>query len=241
MEYDLKKFLDLSFPLLEKFRDIAPGSFRHCQIVANICESIALDLNLNIDLVKCAALYHDIGKMNSPEFFSENQPQDYNPHDKLKASISYQIISKHVGDSILILLQYPDIPKKVLDIISQHHGNSIIRAFYNKSSDSPEDNFRYKCQTPKCKESSVLMIVDSCEATVRSLINGKDNNEIISDTINSTINKLIDDNQLNYMRIGTLKIVKKILIKDLQSIHHKRILYEKNDEKTIGEIKGDKK
>ena len=231
-----KKFFDPSFPLLEKFRDIAPGSFKHCQNVANICESIAAELGLDTDLLKCAALYHDIGKMNSPIFFSENQGDNSNPHDNISSDVSYLIVSKHVGDSVLLLLEIKDMPRKVIEIVSQHHGNTVLQSFFNKSKDDVEDHFRYRCSKPKSTEASVLMIVDGVEATARALFNNKaekdeDNMDFISKAINGTIDRLVDDQQLDTIQIGVLRTVKKILFKELESTYHKRVTYDKETEK----------
>ena len=233
-----KKIFDASFPLLDKFREMAPGSYKHCQNVSNICENVAIELELDIDLLKCAALFHDIGKINNPLYFSENQ-NDSNVHDSLDPYMSYQIITRHVGDSIVHLLQVPEIPTEVIEIISQHHGTTILQAFYKKTKKEPEDRFRYKCSKPSTDEAAILMIVDSVEATARSMFgNDPDNNKFINDAINGTINRLVDDGQLDNLKIGTLKIVKKVLFKELESIYHKRVTYELD--KTVGDLKTEK-
>lgn len=234
-----KKFFEPAFPLLDKFRELAPGTYKHCQNVSNICESIAIELDLNVDLIKCSALFHDVGKITNPSFFSENQSNGVNPHDNLDPYISYQIITRHVGDSVLYLLQIEDIPQEVIKIVSQHHGNTILNAFYNKcSNDEPEDKYRYKCSKPTSTEAAILMIVDSIEATSRSIFNsGETEDKFIKEAINSTIERLVDDGQLDNMKIGTLKVVKKILFKELESIYHKRVTYE--SQKTIGDAKAE--
>lgn len=235
-----KKFFDPSFPLLDKFREVASGSHKHCQNVSNICESIAVELDLNIDLIKCSALYHDIGKMNNPGYFSENQSNGNNPHNDLTPLISYSIVSRHVGDSVLYLLQIPEIPREVIEIVSQHHGNTVLMAFFNKAKSEPEDLFRYKSGRPRTTEASVLMIVDSVEATARALFNNhadeEDKSEFIHTAIISTVDRLSDDDQLDTMQIGTLKVVKKILFKELESIYHKRVMYE-DKSPTVAEVK----
>lgn len=234
-----KKFFEPTFPLLDKFRELAPGTYKHCQNVSNICESIAAELDLNIDLIKCAALFHDVGKIVNPSFFSENQSNGTNPHDNLDPYISYQIITRHVGDSVLYLLQIEDMPQEVIKIVSQHHGNTILKAFYNKcSNDEPEDKYRYKCSKPTSIEAAILMIVDSIEATSRSMFNsGETEDKFIKESINGTIERLVDDGQVDNMKIGTLKVVKKILFKEFESIYHKRVAYE--SQKTIGDAKAE--
>ena len=130
---DIKKFLDPSFPLFDKFREIAPGTLRHCQNVANLCESVAIELGLDVDVMKLSALFHDVGKINNPKFFTENQNGEGNPHDDLDPFVSHAIITRHVGDSILILLQFEDFPREVLEIISQNHGNTVLKIIANKT------------------------------------------------------------------------------------------------------------
>lgn len=235
-----KKLLDTSFPLIDKFKEIAPGTFKHCQSVSIICESIAIELDMNVDLLKCAGLYHDIGKMNNPKCFSENQDAD-NMHDELDASVSYQLITRHVGDSINKVLQVKGMPIEVMQIISQHHGDTVMKVFFDKSKSKNEDEYRYKCEKPQSPEASILMIVDSCEAMVRAIMNSsdfkdEDNTDIITNSVAGIIDRLIDDGQLDNMKIGTLKVAKRIIIKELETAYHKRLVYG-DESKTIGETK----
>lgn len=237
-----KKWMDQTYPLLDKFRTLASGTFKHCQNVSLMCETVAVELDLNVDIIKLAAMYHDIGKINNPLYFSENQDQD-NVHDNLDPSISLQIITKHVGDSILYLLQIPDMPNEVIQIISQHHGDSVVQAFYNKACKDKsvsEDKFRYKCSKAVSDEALILMICDSVEATARSLYNNRANGEdFILDALDKTITRLMNDQQLDNMKIGTLNITKKILTKELESIYHKRVSY--TDNKTVAELREETK
>jgi len=226
----LKDILDSTYPLLETFREVAPGTFKHCQNVCNICEYIATELKLNVDLLKASALYHDIGKMWNPLCFSENQETE-NPHDDLDPSISYHLLTKHVGDSILILSNIDGIPKEMLDIISTHHGDTVLQSIFNKTKNKIEDNFRYKTKKPKTSEAAILMIVDSIEATARSLYNsGKlDDTKSRKNVIDSSIDKLGNDGQLDVVKFGVIRQVKGILIKELEAIYHKRVSYEEED------------
>ena len=231
-----KELFDSKFPLTDKFRSIAPGSYKHCQNVANICETIASGLGLNVDLLKISAIFHDCGKMNNPAYFTENQSNGSNVHDKLEPYVSYQIITRHVGDSVLHLLQIKNMPIEVIEIVSQHHGNTILKTFFSKAQGEPEEKYRYLCSQPISAEALILMIVDSVEATSRSLfLNEEAKEDFIPKAINGTIERLMDDNQLDNMKIGVLNITKKLLFKELESIYHKRASYE--DTPTIGEIK----
>lgn len=238
---ETKDLLDIKLPLLEKFREIAPGTFRHCQNVSILCESIALELDLDTDLMKIAGLYHDIGKMNAPDMFSENQNGD-NPHDKLDPAISFQIITRHVGDSVIKVLQLDDFPDKLrlMNLISQHHGNTVLRLIYKKSKSKVDDTYRYKTPAPDCLEAAVLMICDSVEATARSL----DSKNELGDkkdrraVINTTVDRLMHDFQLDDIRVGDLRTIKNILYKEMENIYHQREKYgnEKKEVKNEDDI-----
>ena len=143
-EFTFKNLLDSKFPLLEKFRDVAPGSFRHSQNVSQLCESVAMDLELDTDMMKCAGLYHDIGKINAPEIFSENQ-NGKNMHDDLDPNISYHLITRHVGDTVTRLLEIPDFAGKLtlMNIVSQHHGIFTLLGVAGVSF-MPEQNQKWK-------------------------------------------------------------------------------------------------
>ena len=226
---ETKDLIDIKTPLLEKFREIAPGTFRHSQNVSLLCESIAVELDLNVDLMRAAGLYHDIGKMNAPEMFSENQTGEDNVHDKLDPLISYQIITRHVGDSVVKILQLPDFPDKIklMDMISQHHGNTILRFFYKKSKSKVDDTYRYKTPSPASIEAAVLMICDSVEATARSL----DSNDKLDESkdrravVNTTVDRLTQDYQLDDIKVGDLRTIKNMLYKEMENIYHKREAY----------------
>lgn len=227
----LRKFLNPKIPILSMFRDKAPGTFKHSVNVSMLCESVALALNLDVDLMKVSAMYHDIGKVNYPSAFSENQ-NGKNIHDDLDPWISYQIITRHVPDSVLILLNLKGMDDDVMKIVSQHHGDTILRYFYDKAGkDVVDDIFRYKCEKPKSIEAAVLMICDSVEATSRSLAsNGAlEKTEQRRSVVDSTVRRLSNDDQLDDMKVGQLKIVKKTLFKELENIYHKREPYPEDD------------
>ena len=236
---ETKDLLDIKLPLLETLREMAPGTFRHSQNVSLLCESIAVELDLDVDLLKVAGLYHDVGKMNAPDIFSENQKDEDNVHDKLDPLISYQIITRHVGDSVVKILHLPDFPDKVklMDIISQHHGNTILKSIFNKSKSKVEDAYRYKTPAPESLEAAVLMICDSVEATSRSL----DSKDELSDSkdrravINTTVDRLMQDYQLDDIKVGALRKIKSILYKEMENIYHKREKYGKEKEEKKSE------
>jgi len=230
---DLKILLDTSYPLLKKFRETCPGSYKHSQAVVSIIEGVSIALDLDVVFMKVAALYHDIGKIFDSKYFTENQLDDEDPHKELDSKISAQIISRHVPDGINILINNKDFPRKIIEIISQHHGDSVIKYFFNKSGSKDENSFKYKCTKPQCVESAVLMVCDYIEATSRSLIqSGKYKpDEIIDDTING----LLDDGQLDevYMRLGDLKKIKDALASELAGTYQKRVDYDKAEEEAV--------
>lgn len=228
----LNQLLDSSYPLLQKFRDACPGTFKHSQAISSMVEGICTSLGLRTTFMKVAALYHDIGKMFNPKYFTENQLEDENPHDDLDPKISYQIISRHVSDTSLILLNDENFPRDLIEIASQHHGNSIMKYFFDKSGSDVEDHYRYKTNRPKCVESAILMICDCIEARSKSEIQSAnralDPDELIEDTINS----LLSDGQLDdvVMRLGDLQKIKEALAKELEGTYQKRVDYAKAKE-----------
>lgn len=231
-----KKLFNQTYPLLDKFKTLAPGTFKHAQNVASMCETVAIELGLNVDLIKAAALYHDCGKMNDPLYFAENQGEE-NPHDQLEPSVSYQIITRHVGDSIIHLLQISNLPYEVIQIVSQHHGNTILQSFAAKDKKASPDSYRYKCAAPVSAEALILMLCDSIEATTRALYNnGNGDDDFIIKAVEGTVKRLTEDQQLDNMKIGVLNITKKILIKELESIYHKRVTYDDDDSKKVAEV-----
>jgi len=229
---ELAPLLDSSYPLLQKFRENCPGSFKHSQALMGMIEGIAISLDLDVTFMKVAAMYHDIGKLMNPKYFTENQLQDENPHEKLDPLISYQIISRHVSDTALILLNDDKFPRDLIQIACQHHGKSVMKYFFEKSGSDIDDLFRYKCQKPTCVEAAILMIGDGIEARSRSAIqSGKgqfDPTEVIEDTINS----LLSDGQLDdvVMRLGDLQKIKDALAKELEGTFQKRVDYKKAKE-----------
>jgi len=227
-----KQLIDPKFPIIQEFREIAPGTMEHSENVASLCKELALEMDLDIDLLVCAAIYHDIGKMYNPKYFAENITGE-NPHDKLEPFVSYNIITRHVGDSVLKLLEIEDLPIKVIELVSQHHGNTILRSIFSKTTKESEDNYRYKCHPPKSLEAIILMICDSVEAMARTLnnVNKLNTDEDKINVVESTIKRLTDEGQLNELKIGELKRIKACLIKKLEKMYHKRVIYEEMDGK----------
>jgi len=232
-------------PLLKKLLMSAPGTYNHSILVGHLAENAAKSVGADSLLVKVAALYHDIGKMKRPEYFYENQSNIENIHDHLNPSMSRHIISNHIKDG-LELAKKNKIPKKVLNIISQHHGNSIISYFYEKQKDMElatngvsnglKEHFRYSAKKPQSKEAAVLMLADSTEAAVRSIkeITPKK----IEQMVNDIFNDKLKDGQLNETNITLKEIntIKNTLIDGLISIYHSRISYDETELKTRRDV-----
>lgn len=234
-EVSLSFLLDSKYPLLQEFRDACPGTFKHSQSLMSMIEGVSLALDLPEDKMKVAALYHDVGKTFSPKYFSENQLENENPHDDLDSTMSYQIITRHVSDSVMVLLNNPDFPREIIEIISQHHGTTVLRYFCDKAK-GKDDDYRYKTTKPTTIESMVLMVCDAIEAMSRALAQaGKfDPNKVI----NETLQRLIDDGQLDdvTMKLGDLKKIKSALAKELEGVYQKRVDYDEASEEGKEEV-----
>ena len=224
--------LDSNYPLLKKFRELCPGTFKHSQNLVGLLEGISIALNLDTNFIKIIGQYHDIGKIFNPKYFTENQIEDENPHDKLDPLISYQLITRHVSDSALILLNDENFSREQIKIICQHHGTTVVKYFFVKSGGDVEDVFRYKCEKPTCVEAAVLMICDQIEARTRTELQAGKEKTNPTKIIEDTINELLSDGQLDdvIMRLGNLQKIKEALAKELESIFHKRIDYKKAKE-----------
>lgn len=224
-------------PLLKDLLMSAPGTYNHSILVGHLAENAAKAIGADSLLVKVAALYHDLGKMKRPEYFYENQSNIENIHDRLNPSMSRHIISNHIKDG-LELARKNKIPKKVLNIISQHHGNSIITYFYKKQKDKEEatngnnvsnglkEHFRYPSKKPQSKEAAILMLADSTEAAVRSI--EKVTPKKIEQMVNDIFDDRLKDGQLSETSITLKEIdtVRKTIIDGLISIYHSRVSYD---------------
>lgn len=218
--------LDSKYPLLQGFREACPGTHKHSQSLAAMVESVGLELDLDVDFMKAGAYYHDIGKMFNPKCFTENQLEDEDFHKGMKTQISYELITRHVSDSVIILLNDDNFPRELVEMISQHHGTSVLKYFYNKSKSGDVDKYRYKTTKPNSVESMVLMICDVVEAMSRSLSQAGKFEP--NDVINNSIQGLIDDGQLDEVtiKLGDLKKIKHALAKELEGVYQKRVDYD---------------
>ena len=230
-DVSLLELSDTNSPLLRDLSNKAPGTFHHSLEVANLSETAASAIGANTLLARVGALYHDIGKINNPSFFTENQTSRYSPHKKLTPIESAKIIIDHVSDGVSIAKKNK-LPNRVIDFIRTHHGTSKVYYFFKKAIDSKdikfdENDFIYHGPKPFSKETAVLMMADSVEAASKSL-RDPDINQI-TDFVNSIIDKQVEEKQFSECQItfADIETVKKVLIKKLTNIYNLRIEYPK--------------
>ncbi len=221
--------LDSNYPLIVMLREKCPGTFAHSKNVALMLEAVGSELNLDVQKLKVAGYFHDIGKVLSPNLFTENQGEEENPHDKLEPWISHRLITSHVAETAKILVDDSNIPREIIEWCIQHHGTSVVRYFYEKSGSKNPDQYRYKCSKPKCVESMLLMICDHLEARTRALQQSNKFPTEIEDFINKVFQEMFDDEQFDEVslpKLGHLRRIKQLLCRELSSQFHKRIDYE---------------
>ncbi len=217
-------------PLLREMAFTATGTFQHSLQVANLAENAIYTIGGNALLVRAGALYHDIGKMENPLFFVENQNSGFNPHDKLPYEESAQIIIRHVYKGIE-MAQKAHIPEVVINFIRTHHGNTRVDYFYQSFFKNfpekiiDENTFRYPGPIPFTKETGVLMLADSVEAASRSL--KEPDEKSISNLVDRIVKYKLDQNQLkdSNITLKDIETIKTIFKRMLMSIYHVRIDY----------------
>jgi putative nucleotidyltransferase with HDIG domain len=217
--------------LLRELGFKAPGTFQHSLQVANLAEAAIFKIGGNSLLVRAGALYHDIGKIENPQYFIENQNTGKSPHDKLPYEQSAQIIIKHVYRGLELARKH-QLPESIIDFIRTHHGNTRVDYFYQSYlKNSPEkfvdeNIFRYPGPIPFSKETGVLMLADSVEAASRSLKNP--DAQSINDLVERIINYKLEQNQLDNcdLTLKDLETIKLIFKTMLMSIYHVRIDYQ---------------
>lgn len=225
--------MDSKFHLLKEFREKAPGSHKHDQSLSGMVENVCAAIDRDPDILKMAAMYHDIGKMWSPNLFTENQGKD-NVHDDLPSWVSYELITKHVSDTIAILV-VNDFPADVIRIVSQHHGTCVVQSIFEKAkAENPKvdiNEFRYKTDRPDSLESLILMFCDQVEATSRAIYASDSDDIEPAVFVLNIYNKLHADGQFDNVQVllGELKKIQTALITDVSSNFQKRIKYEEDE------------
>lgn len=221
---------NINKPLLLELSEKAPGTFQHSLQVSNLAASAALKIGANASLVRTGALYHDIGKMLNPEYFTENQSPGFNPHTLLSYQESAKIIISHVSDGVKLAKKH-NIPQQIIDFIETHHGTGKAKFFYNcYKNEHPdvaidESIFHYPGPNPFSKETAILMMADTVEAASRSL--REYTGESISSLVNNLIEGQVQDGLLRKAPITfrDIETVKEVFCDKLKTIYHTRISY----------------
>lgn len=217
-------------PLLQRLLLEAPGTYYHSVLVGNLAETAADQIGANSILSRVGAYYHDVGKIQRPYFFVENQANMENPHAKLSPSLSTMIITSHIRDGLEFCREYK-LPEVIADIVGQHHGTSLVSYFYKQAAEGEhgeciiEEDFRYEGPKPQTREAALIMLADGCEAAVRAI--SKPNMSRIENTVRRVIDERLRDGQLNEcdLTLRDLNVIGDIFIRVLCSTCHSRIEY----------------
>ncbi len=227
-EVSLLELSNTNTPLLKELSNKAPGTFHHSLNVANLAEAAAQEIGANSMLIRVGALYHDIGKMDNPTNFTENQVNSINTLNDLEPKESTKIIIGHVIKGIELARKYK-LPERIIDFIRTHHGTNLVYFFYKKELDQQgsavESDFRYPGPKPFSKETAILMMADSVEAASKSLKDPTSNK--INEFVESIVDMHMEQGQFDNANITFKEIgqVKKVLKKKLTNMYHLRVAY----------------
>ncbi len=218
-------------PLLRQLLLKAPGTYHHTLIVSNMAEEAAVAIGADSLLTRVGSYYHDIGKIIRPYFFIENNTDGENPHDRIDPYTSARIIISHVPDGVELARKHR-LPPGIIDFIREHHGTTRVEYFYHKAvqmkndpSEVDESAFRYAGPKPHTRETAILMLADSCEATVRAM--RPQNREEMLELIHSVISRRLMSGQLDNspLTLRDLTLISEAFVRVLQGIHHPRVKY----------------
>jgi len=229
--FKLSELADRNHPALRHLEEKALGTFNHSLVVGTLADRAANKIGANSQLARAMAYYHDLGKTMNPTMFVENQIGYTNPHDRLLPSESANIIKNHVLDGVKLAKKFK-IPEIVYQGIIEHHGNAVLRYFYEKEKlvnpSVSKEEFRHLGQKPTSKESAILMLADSLEAACRAIFMNEDADEKkISKVIEEIFNEKISDGQLSNAPITfkELDTIKESFQVSLEGLYHQRVLY----------------
>ena len=245
---------DLNHPLLRRMTIEAPGTYHHSLVVANLAEAAAEAIGANATLCRVCSYFHDVGKLVKPEYFTENMNFERNPHDDLAPTMSALIIIAHVKEGVDLALTHK-LNQRVIDIIQEHHGTSLVYYFYQRALQQQEDaraggkimkireedipevqeeSFRYSGPKPQTKESAIVSLADIVESASRSL--EKPTPQKIEQLVNELIEERIADGQLDEcdLTLGEIKIIAERFRFTLMTMLHTRIAYPRHESKFAG-------
>jgi len=229
-DISLLELSDQNHPALRRLLTEASGTYHHSLIVGNLSEAAALAVGANALLARVASYYHDLGKIDRPEYFIENKPPGRSRHDALSPTMSTLIITSHVRDGIALGRQYR-LPRAILDVIAQHHGTSIVEFFYRAAKDRAQDGgiddqlFRYPGPKPRTREAAIVLLADSVEAASRALADPT--SVRLKKLVAEIIMKRLLDGQFDEsgLTLTDLKVVQECFIRVLSSMFHSRVRY----------------
>lgn len=219
-------------PLMRRLLLEAPGTYHHSVLVANLAEMAAEKVGANPIMARTAAYYHDVGKLERPYYFKENQI-GINPHDGMSPALSAAIILSHVDDGVKLANKH-NLPMSIVDVINEHHGDSIAKYFYitmKNNSENPDEvdvnDYKYSGRPPRTKESTIVMMADGVEAAVRSI--HKPDKDKIEKMVDSIIKTRLDEGQLKNsdLTFKDLEKIRESFLTVLSGIYHERIEYPK--------------
>ncbi|WP_462426056.1 HD family phosphohydrolase [Anaerotignum lactatifermentans] len=233
------RLMELTNPnneLLRKLMIEAPGTYHHSLIVANLAETAVYDIGGNTALARAGAYYHDVGKLRYPQFFAENQ-SGHNPHDELPPEKSAKIITGHTKGGLELAERYK-LPPVVRDMIVEHHGNSLVKFFYFKAlklygaENVNEADYRYQGRIPSSRESAVVMLADTVEAAVRSMLGHGKTMEEAEAAVKNLMKDKLDDGQLNNsgLTLNELETIRLAFLKVFHGMYHERVSYPEQKE-----------
>jgi putative nucleotidyltransferase with HDIG domain len=242
---------DLNHPLLRRMTIEAPGTYHHSLVVANLAEAAAEAIGANATMCRVCSYFHDVGKLVKPEYFTENMSFERNPHDDLAPTMSALIILAHVKEGVDLALKHK-LNQRIIDIIQEHHGTSLVYYFYQRALQQQEDaraggkimnmreedipevreeSFRYSGPKPQTKESAIISLADIVESASRSL--EKPTPQKIEQLVNELIEERIADRQLDDcdLTLGELKVIAERFRFTLMTMLHSRIAYPRAESK----------
>ena len=231
-DLSLIELLEKDHPLLQMMQERAPGTYQHTRNVANFTKRAVEAINGNALLAEVGIMFHDLGKMVRPEYFTENEPESKLLHDRLSPMMSAMIIISHVSDGILIARKHK-LPSVIEDFITGHHGTSVVKYFYFKAKQAAKDGevilesqFRYPGPKPQSKESAISAVADHVEATARSkFAGGLQHPDDLRNMVRETITTKLIDGQFDDCDITRAELAKveDSLVKSLAAMYHHRV------------------
>jgi putative nucleotidyltransferase with HDIG domain len=244
---------DLNHPLLRRMTIEAPGTYHHSLVVANLAETAAEAIGANATLCRVCAYFHDVGKLVKPEYFTENMNVERNPHDDLAPTMSALIIIAHVKEGVDLAIKYK-LNQRIIDIIQEHHGTTLVYYFYKRALQQAEDarpggkimkmrednipevreeSFRYTGPKPQTKESAIVSLADAVESASRSL--EKPTPAKIEQLVNDIIDQRIADRQLDQcdLTLSDVRVIAERFRFTLMTMLHSRIAYPKQETRPL--------